>query len=268
MRRGDDRHTGPQAQRLLDRRRRGRRRSSASAASRQALERAGRRTQPLEAPTRARGGRLVPGDEQRHELVAQLAVGHRLAVLVARGEQHREDVVALARPVARGARAICVEHQRVGAVARPRRSAARRSAGRALRRSSGSSVSGDALRSSSRVSAVAQLVELRPVGDAEHGAQDHLERDRLHARVQRERLAGGQPAISARGDLAPSRRVARACARRGTAAASACAGEVLGAVEQQHRARADARARARARPRRGAGRRRARRTSRGSRRAA
>ena len=37
----------------------------------------------------------MAGDEQRHELVAQLAVGHRLPVLVARREQHREHVVAL-----------------------------------------------------------------------------------------------------------------------------------------------------------------------------
>ena len=39
----------------------------------------------------------MAGDEQRHELVAQLLVGHRRAVLVARDEQHREHVVALAR---------------------------------------------------------------------------------------------------------------------------------------------------------------------------
>ena len=31
----------------------------------------------------------------------------------------------------------------------------------------------------------AQLVELRPGGQAEHGAQDHLERQRLRALVQR-----------------------------------------------------------------------------------
>ena len=37
----------------------------------------------------------MAGRQQRHELVAQLGVGHRLAVLVAREQQHREDVVAL-----------------------------------------------------------------------------------------------------------------------------------------------------------------------------
>ena len=37
----------------------------------------------------------MPGDEQGHQLVAQLLRGHRRFVLVARIDQHAEDVVAL-----------------------------------------------------------------------------------------------------------------------------------------------------------------------------
>ena len=49
----------------------------------------------LERPAERGRGRLVAGEQQRHQLVAQLGVGQRLSVLVARGEQQREDVVAL-----------------------------------------------------------------------------------------------------------------------------------------------------------------------------
>ena len=61
--------------------------------------------QPLERPGERGGGRLVAGDEQRHQLVAQLVVAQRRAVRVAGGQQQREDVVALgAVRVARRAR--------------------------------------------------------------------------------------------------------------------------------------------------------------------
>ena len=51
--------------------------------------------QQLDRPGHRGRGRLVTGEQQGDELVAQLVVGHRLAVLVARADQHREDVVAL-----------------------------------------------------------------------------------------------------------------------------------------------------------------------------
>ena len=63
----------------------------------QALQHLRRAQQALERPREAGGGRLVPGGEQRHQLVAQLDVGHRRAVLVARAQQQREHVVALLR---------------------------------------------------------------------------------------------------------------------------------------------------------------------------
>src|SRR5262249_51193232 len=48
-----------------------------------------------EGPGETGGRGLVAGDEQSDQLVAQLAVGHRVAVLVAREEQHRADVLAI-----------------------------------------------------------------------------------------------------------------------------------------------------------------------------
>jgi hypothetical protein len=58
----------------------------------------------LERPRQPRRRRLVPCDEQRHELVAQLLVGHRTAVLVAREKKHREHVLALVEVGSRAAK--------------------------------------------------------------------------------------------------------------------------------------------------------------------
>ena len=51
--------------------------------------------QQLERPRESGRRRLVARDDQRHELVAQLRVRHRLALLVRRHQQHREHVRAL-----------------------------------------------------------------------------------------------------------------------------------------------------------------------------
>ena len=45
----------------------------------------------------------MAGDEQGEQLVAHLGVAHRAAVLVAGGDQHREDVVALLEVLGRAA---------------------------------------------------------------------------------------------------------------------------------------------------------------------
>ena len=125
---------------------------------------------------------------------------------------------------------------RIGRAARRSRSrAARRSRAAAPRSASASRAADGAISStpnwsptdevsaSRRASRSASRVAARRVGDAEHRAQDHLERDRLHPRVQRERLARRPRARRrARPPRARSTRT-RACARRGTAAASACA---------------------------------------------
>ena len=50
--------------------------------------------QQVEGPREAGGRGLVPREQERHQLVADLRVVHRAAVLEARGHQHREDVLA------------------------------------------------------------------------------------------------------------------------------------------------------------------------------
>ena len=51
--------------------------------------------EPLPRPGQRVGGRLVAREDEREQLVAELAVGQRLAVLGARLQQQREDVAAL-----------------------------------------------------------------------------------------------------------------------------------------------------------------------------
>ena len=167
----------------------------------------------------------MAGDEQGHELVAELLVGHRRAVLVARLEQHREHVVApswasrrsstssktsrstlLAQVDEAGHRAEPVEE-----ALHPRRRADEQGH-RASRRTA-----------SIAPSAGAQGVEALAGVESEDGAQDHLERQPLHPRVQLDRglgAPGGNLALGHRGDqpLEPL-----SSARRGTPAASACA---------------------------------------------
>ena len=159
----------------------------------------GRAQQALPCPGERVGGRLVAGEHQRHQLVAQLAVGQRLAVLVARLEQQREDVVALAaRSGARGARGsprtsggraiaepalhqparlLAAEVAELGELARRR--------GRGVAAAAGS------------CRAAASALPARGLAlDAEDPGHDHVERDRLHPRRERERLPTGQRSIS------------------------------------------------------------------------
>jgi len=58
--------------------------------------------QALERPGQPGGGGLVAGREQGHQLVAELDVGHRTAVLVPRREQQRQHVLARLGLAARG----------------------------------------------------------------------------------------------------------------------------------------------------------------------
>jgi hypothetical protein len=57
----------------------------------------------------------VPGNERRHELVADLVVGHRRAVGTARLQQHRQHVVALGAV----APALVYEREELGIDVRP-----------------------------------------------------------------------------------------------------------------------------------------------------
>jgi hypothetical protein len=178
----------------------------------------------------------VPGDEQRHELVAQLAIGHRPAVLVARCEQHREHVVGL---LPRAAALVDQrEDERVGVrahvhEARPRRERAEAAAERGQQRQRGGSEVEQLPQRGP------QLVELRTGGEAEDRAQDDLERQRLGALVQREvpvRAPGGDLALGHLLHHADER--AHPLAMEGGQHQLALR-QVLAPVEQQHGARAD-----------------------------
>ncbi|HEX3736553.1 MAG TPA: hypothetical protein VHV53_03345 [Solirubrobacterales bacterium] len=84
-----------------------------------------------------------------------------------------------------------------------------------------------------------QAIEARPLGDAEDGAQDHLQGDRLHPGVDRE-LAAELPGVDLGGDdlLHHPLVGAHPLAVEGRQHQPA-AGDVLLALEQQHRARAE-----------------------------
>ena len=181
----------------------------------------------------------MAGEQQGHQLVAKLGVAHRLAVLEAGGDEHREDVLALVE-VRVGAALGDLGGQQlvdlgVAPLQRGERVAARpkRRASRTRSCSSGEEVSASRSREQ-----LAQPRDAPWVADAEDGAQDHLERQRLHARVDREGLADG-PGCRSRG-VASS-----AIIRLVGAHPLAVKGgkhqppprEVLVALEQQHRAR-------------------------------
>ena len=76
-------------------------RYSPSSLGLQPLEHTGVAGDPLERPGERGGRGLVAGHEQGHQLVAELGVGQPVALLVAGGEQEREDVVALGRRAGR-----------------------------------------------------------------------------------------------------------------------------------------------------------------------
>ena len=90
-----------------------------------------------------------------------------------------------------------------------------------------------------RVSAARSRASQAPGSSiAEHGAQDHLERDRLHARAQRERPAERPASRSrARRSRAITSRVARDRSPWNGGQHQLAHAQVLAAVEQQDRAR-------------------------------
>ena len=133
----------------------------------------------------------MAGDEQGHELVAELLVGHRRAVLVAGLEQHREHVVALLVGVA--ALVDELEHEPVDS---SRRSTKPAIGPNLLKRRS---IRGDGLMNrvigllavgEHRAEPGAQGVEALAGVEAEDGAQDHLEGQPLHPGVQLDRGLG------------------------------------------------------------------------------
>ena len=183
--------------------------------------------QPLERPGQRVGGRLVAGEHERQELVAQLVVGQRLARPrrwrraaargCRRGARGRRRRAARGSPRTSGGRASPAPPRARPWARRGRRSAARRAGTAAMVEA--------AEHAPDRLAQPALGVpRCRPALDPEDRRHDHVERDRLHPRRERERLAH-RPAVDlALGDLGDHLPRSAAPPRRGTAAAAACAG--------------------------------------------
>ena len=175
--------------------------------------------EPLERP-RQRGRRgVVARHEQRHELVAQVAVARPVAVLVALLEQHRQHRVVARVGAAAGDH---LEQQRVEAL-HPQPEAAPRAARAeiALHQRHREHPRHRAHRVERSVDRVAQLRRLALAADAEHDPENRLERQPLHA-LERHDAAAPTAQLLAR-ELRDKRLEARASARRGKAPESACA---------------------------------------------
>ena len=197
----------PRPQRLLDRRVEvvvlaGRERLA------QRVQRPRGAQQPLHRPGERRRGRLVAGAEHRDQLVAQLFVAHRAAVVVAGREQQREHVVApLLAGLDLGApqRDLLVDElvERLAGAqeARPGAPAAEVAA---QHREGGDRVdpAGEGL------DQALEAGEALLVVDAEDGAHDHRQGDPLGVGAQRERLADRPALHLAQGDLADQLAVA------------------------------------------------------------
>ncbi len=159
--------------------------------------------QPLERPRQRGGRRLVAGDEEGEQLVADLLLAHRRAVLVAGRQQHREHVVAVLAvraPLGDQCEDDLVDafleahelRERADPFGDPRGQRfglGRRQADRLV-------AEGEHF-----LEPLPQLVEAGARVEAEDGPQDDLQRQVLHAGVERHRRAARQFADLGRGDL-------------------------------------------------------------------
>ena len=176
----------------------------------------------------------MAGHEQGHQLVAQLHRRHRRPVLVAGGEQHREDVVAILACAFAPAFVDRLVDERVGLVARLRELAP---AAAALEHRQHRGRPRAVLEDPGQP--VAEGVEPRARVEPEHRPQDHLERERLEARMERHRLVLGPAVHLAPGHLLdeprqPLHLLSVECGQHQLSLA-----EVGSLVEQDHRVRAN-----------------------------
>ena len=182
----------------------------------------------------------MAGDEQRHQLVAQLAAAPSASR--PRGAPS-SSIASTSSPLASPSRAALLdqlEDQLVGLVARAR---AKRPIGptRPSRAGSGgSSDSGLSPKASIAVSASRSASSRAPALQPEHRAQDDLERQRLQARVQRDRPRRAASARPRARRPRPSGRRARCIFSPWKAGSISLRCSRCGAlVEQDHRVRAD-----------------------------
>ena len=177
----------------------------------------------LERPGQGGGGRLVAGDEQGHQLVAELGVGHRR-----RRPRRARRGAARRRRRRRGPARRRVDLLADQLVARCIAGVDEARHGLEPARAPGGRARSISARAPSTMSSIrAQRVGScrRSVARAEDRAHDDLERHRLHARAHGERRRPrGHVATSRSATSVHQRRVRGACARRGRRAAAACAG--------------------------------------------
>jgi len=145
----------------------------------------------------------VAGEQHRHELVAQLPVGHRPAVLVARLEQQREDVAALGPVRLPAALRDLLVDERVGPLEQATQPAPRTPPPQVTSQQLGQSQQHG--RVQDRRQHAMQALDPRRLGDAEDDPRDHLERQRARALAHREPLADPPARRFRLGDLADHR---------------------------------------------------------------
>jgi hypothetical protein len=122
----------------------------------------------------------VPRHEQRHQLVAELLVGHRAAVVVARLEEQRQHVIALLEVRCAAAGADLLEDQVVGGLERSLQGPSLRDPARPEQRELRHPPGFGCPRKTAPKD-ISEPPEALGVRDPEDRAHDHLERDRLTA---------------------------------------------------------------------------------------
>ena len=166
--------------------------------------------QTLERPCQRVRGRLVPGQDQAHQLVAQLVVGQRSALVIAGIQKQREHVVPVFSGALGAARADHAVDVAVGEGQDGLEDPARLHPADVLQLDQlveglcrGEQHPADRL-----AQAELRAAAGRRAGDAEHAAHDHVERDRRHPWCERERLTHGPAIDLALGDGADHLHVA------------------------------------------------------------
>ena len=207
----------------------------------QPRQRRGVADQALQGPAQRRRRRLVPGQQQGHQLVAQLEVGQRPVLLVAGGEQQREHVLVPVLAELGAARLDLLVDDPVGLGDKPIEATPGAEPVGVL---GAGQLQGQQPRLAG--GGVEQLSQRRPdplhplaAVDAEDGAQDHLQGDRLHRGLDCELATAGPGGDRALGHSAHRLRVGlHPLAVEGRQQQAALA-QVLATVEQQHRAVAE-----------------------------
>ena len=154
--------------------------------------------QPLQCPGQPRRGSVVPGDEQRHQLIAQLRIGHPATVLVGRPRQRRQRVGARGQLRIGTALGDFGVQQPVGFLDTAAQAAPRAPALQAGRTDAQQLERREVQQLGQHLAQRGQPGGIAGSDDQPH---DHLERDLRHLRRHRERLSDRPAGDIGRGDL-------------------------------------------------------------------